>query len=326
MKLMMTKILNKYGKETLKTLLLIIAISACCSSCRRSAAFDAPLEETQEYTGLMKFYSDTAVTFLENKKSGNMIFSKYSKNNLTGLMLICKDSILFANDTFFTQGKAEHQSFDFIDSGKIVFKTVSIFDGKTVVCKYIFRHDRLSDSWLPDYAEKKESANGQSVYHFTGHFRQDISMGNFSAEQFAVSIFTEENDSVFHYTYMDKNYLDSIVIQVNSMRTANMATFKNIFTVDHAEQILQDYPVNRTNVTLINNMAYYLERMSITMPAIAILETVIAECPDRTVSYLNLSDVLSQNGLNVKAEKIYKQYVNLMKSKGKQSEIQQRIF
>ena len=66
--------------------------------------------------------------------------------------------------------------------------------------------------------------------------------------------------------------------------------------------------------------------MSITMPAIIILETIIDNYPDRTVSYLNLSDALIKNNLKIKAEKLYKQYVKLVKAKGKQKEIPQRQF
>ncbi|MDR1887612.1 MAG: hypothetical protein LBQ70_06820, partial [Prevotellaceae bacterium] len=60
--------------------------------------------------------------------------------------------------------------------------------------------------------------------------------------------------------------------------------------------------------------------------AIIILETVIAEYPDRTVGYLNLGDALMKNGLKIKARKIYNRYIELMRAKGKQNEIPQRLF
>jgi tetratricopeptide (TPR) repeat protein len=99
------------------------------------------------------------------------------------------------------------------------------------------------------------------------------------------------------------------------MKSANVALFANIFTIDHAEEILRDYPVRKSNVPSLNNIAYYLEQMSITMPAIAILETVLDSFPDRDVAYLNLYDALTKMKLKTKAEKLYKQYLKLMNSK-----------
>jgi tetratricopeptide (TPR) repeat protein len=99
------------------------------------------------------------------------------------------------------------------------------------------------------------------------------------------------------------------------MRSAGVESFKNVFTIDHAEEILQDYPVNKITAIFLNNIAYYLEQMSITVPAIAILETVIANYPERTISYLNLCDVLMKNNLKIKAEKIYRQYSQVSKTK-----------
>jgi hypothetical protein len=259
----------------------------------------------------MKFHNDTAISILECKKAGNRIFSKYQKNTLTGLISVHNDSVVFVNDTFFSTGNAKYQLFNFIDSNKIALDILHVYDNKTINCKYIFRLDDTSDNWLLDYAEKKERDAEQTVYLFTDRFPQNISMCDFSAEQTSESLFAKAHDNMFQYKYRKNNYPDSIEIQVNNMRLANTVSFKNIFTVEHAEEILRDYPLHKTNVIFLNNIAYYLERMSITMPAIVILENIIADYPDRTVCYLNLYDALLKNGLKVKAEKIYNQYTKL---------------
>jgi hypothetical protein len=232
---------------------------------------------------------------------------------------------------FFSTAKTEYQRFDFTDSLKIEFTAKQNLGNETVNYKYIFCLDNFSNKWLLEYAEKKEFTDTQSVYHFTDcpcsdSLKQNFSMENFTMEKSALTLFTNVNKGLFAYRYRKNNYRDSIEIQVNSMKHANVTSFKNIFTVDHAEEILQDYPVHKSNVLFLNNIAYYMEQMSIAMPAIAILEAIIADYPDRTVSYLNLSDALIKNNLKVKAEKIYKQYVKLMKTKGKQNEIPQRLF
>jgi hypothetical protein len=261
----------------------------------------------------MKFFNDTTVTFLESKKAGDWIFSKYRNDRLTGLISIYKDSIVFVNDTFFSTENTEYQRFDFIDSLKIEFNTTQIAENKTVNYRYIFRFDDFSNKWLLEYAEKKEVTDEQSVYYFTDNFPQNFSTESFSTEKSPAILFTNANDQLFTYKYKKKNYLDSIETQVNSMKSAKVSSFGNVFNIDHAEEILNDYPVNKSTVLTLNNTAYYLEQMSITLPAIAILETIINDYPDRAVSYLNLSDALTKNNLKIKAEKIRQRYSKLSK-------------
>jgi hypothetical protein len=308
------KLLGKY--------LLIITIGACYVSCGNFAGIETvPLPENNnlEYTGLMKFCNDTTINILESKKSGDWIFSKYRKNTFTGLAAIYRDSIVFINDVFFASGIAEYQyqQFTFVDSLKIEFAASRNFDDKTVNHKYLFRFDEFSNKWLLEYAEEKESDAGQSFYRFTDDIRQNISMNNFSIEKSPLVLFTNMNARLFVYKYKKKNYLDSIEVQVNNMRLSKAVSFKQIFTIEHVEKILHDYPVHKTTTLPLNNIAYYLEQMSITLPAIVILETVIDNYPDRTVSYLNLSDALKKNNLTIKAEKMYQHYSKLLKTKKK---------
>jgi hypothetical protein len=234
---------------------------------------------------------------------------------------------MFVNDDFF--GSDDLPEFDFADSGKIIVGQKQNYGDKTVKYKYVFQLDESSKRWLLCYVEKKETAGEpgeQCRYFFTDSLQQDFSMENLSTERFASDFFAAGNKNLFRYVYKNKNYLDSIVIQVNNMRLSNIVSFKNVFTAEHAEEILQHYPLTSINVTPLNNIAYYLEQMSIAMPSITILETIIDTYPDRTVSYLNLSDALMKNNLKIKADKIYKQYVKLMKANGKQNAIQQRLI
>jgi hypothetical protein len=318
----MIGILNKYGQKLPLKFLLIITISVCSVSCKNSATLNEVPETNEEYAELVKFCNDTTVDILESKKSGDWMFSKYRKDILVGLISTYNDSVAFINDSFFATSKTEYQQFDFIDSLKIEFNIGNVFNNGTINYKYIFGFSSLSRKWLLEYAEKKEFTTEQSVYLFTDKFQQKISLENFSAYSFNFA-----NDGSFHqYKYKKNKYLDSIEIQVKSMKAANVTSFKNIFTIDHAEDILRDYTVYKTNVTSLNNIAYYLEQMSITLPAITILETIVDNYPDRIISYLNLCDALTKNNLRIKAKKVYKQYVNLMKAKGKQKEILQRVF
>ncbi|MDR2653086.1 MAG: hypothetical protein LBC68_12395 [Prevotellaceae bacterium] len=295
----------------LKSYLLILAISASYISCNNLADIEAFPKENQEYTELMKFCNNPAVNILESKKAGDQIFAKYQNDTLTGLISVFKDSIVFINDTFFTTEMTEYQQFDFIDSLKIKFTANQTSENETVNYRYIFRFDDSSSKWLLEYAEKKEITAGQSIYYFTDNVQQNFSLENFSLKQSPSILFTNTNSRLFSYKYKENKYLDSVEIQVNRMKLANVSSFGNIFTIDHAEEILRDYPVNKITVLSLNNISYYLEQMSIAIPAIAILETIIDNNPDRIVSYINLSDALAKNNLKVKAEKIRKQYDKL---------------
>jgi hypothetical protein len=312
----MTKIilkrLNKYRIKPIQEYLLIVTISVSYISCGNHVDLDSHPNITQKYTGLMKYCNDTTINILKSKKSGDWIFSKYRKDTLNGLTLLYKDSIVFMNDTFFPVGKSEYQQFDFIDSLKIEFITRQDCDNRTINYRYIFQFNDSMNKWLPVYAEKKEFTTEQSVYYFIDTFQHDISMDN-SLKTLSQTLFTSVNNKLFLYKYKNKNYSDSIEIQIKEMKSAKIASFKNIFTVDHAEEILRNYPVNKTNIVFLNNIAYYLEQMSIIMPAITILETIITDYPKRIVCYLNLSDALTKNGLKIKAEKTYRQYCKLLK-------------
>ncbi|MDR1584386.1 MAG: hypothetical protein LBS55_14235 [Prevotellaceae bacterium] len=257
------------------------------------------------------FCNDLFINILGSKKSGEWIFSKYRKDTLTGLISTHKDSIVFSNDIFFSTQKTEYQQFKFIDSLKIEFITSQKIEDKTVDYRYIFCFDNLSNKWLLSYAEKRTFTSEQSIYLFTDHFQQNLTMDNFSEEKYLKTLFTNVNGTLYYYKYKKNNYLDSIEIQVSKMRSAGVTSFKNIFTIDHAEEIIQNYPVTKTTVISLNNIAYYLEQMSIAIPAIAILETVIDDYPNRTISYVNLGDALTKNNLKIKAEKMYKQYYKM---------------
>ncbi|MDR3245383.1 MAG: hypothetical protein LBT50_03005 [Prevotellaceae bacterium] len=308
-------------------LLLIFAMCAfCCISCKQSPAeINKISRDEREYTGLQKLITDSTINILENKKVGDRIFFKYRKNKLTGLISVHNDSVAFVNEKIFLEyNESTEQGFEFVDSAKIVFRQSLNFEDKTLNYKYIFRLNDSLNKWLLCYAETKECRTEQYTCIFTDNFSRNFSLEDFSTENFFKDF--AGYGKLFSYTYKRKNYLDSISIQVNKMRLSDVVAFKNIFTVDHAEEILRDYPANSVNVLALNNIAYYLDRMSIMMPSIAILEVVIDDYPDRTISYLNLADALVKNNLTVKAKTIYSQYIKLMREKGKQNEIPQRLL
>lgn len=75
------------------------------------------------------------------------------------------------------------------------------------------------------------------------------------------------------------------------------------------------------NVSRYNNIAYYLEKAGHSEEAIFLLEKIILEFPKRTVAYYNLADAYWEIDRPKEAKKYYREYMRLMKAKGKAHKI-----
>ncbi|MDR1897635.1 MAG: hypothetical protein LBR10_12680 [Prevotellaceae bacterium] len=296
--------------------LLIFILIIAGSQPVAAKSFAGDIREDSDFT---RFAADSSVEILESKKANDRMFSKYKKDNSIGLILTYKGSIVFINNNMFSRIDEPAQTFDFADSATIVFRQQQDSANRTIAYKYIFQLEQ-SQKWILRYAEKKVTDGNEQRYVFTDNFKSECSM-----DKFSMDMFDFEQHSPCSYVFRQTKYLDSILIQVKNMRAANVESFENVFNAAHAEELLRHYPITPNNVTRLNNIAYYLEQMSIATPAIVILEDIVAEYPNRTVSYLNLGDALTKKKLTVKAKKIYKQYISLMKSNGKANEIPKRL-
>ena len=80
------------------------------------------------------------------------------------------------------------------------------------------------------------------------------------------------------------------------------------------------------NVTIFNDLGYFLEQSGMYADAVRVLETVIGGFPDRTVAYLNLADAYSGLGDTAKAVSNYRTYRDKMLASGKNDKIPQRVL
>lgn len=261
---------------------------------------------------LSRFYNSDNYSEIESQKVNNWIFSEYKKDTLTGLVIIYNDSVLLTNDNFFEK----ETLISFKDSETIVFEYMA----GDITCKYIFGHNEPINKWLLNYAEQKEVSNAGETYLFKNVTEDE------NIDILSFTVFSFNMDEADKYVFKNNKYIEQILEQVKEFRAAKNQAFKNIFTTEHAQELLKNYPITLTNVIQINNIAYYLEQMDILMPAIYILEEIITQYPNRIVSYLNISDAFNKLGLKTKAKENYNHYVTIMKQRGKAGEISQREF
>jgi tetratricopeptide (TPR) repeat protein len=92
------------------------------------------------------------------------------------------------------------------------------------------------------------------------------------------------------------------------------------------EMLWTFYPITTDNVSIYNDLGFFLEQGGKYPEAVTLLEQVIKAVPSREVAYVNLGD--SYWGLNKTTEAIgcYKTYADLMKKTGKEKKISQKVL
>jgi hypothetical protein len=260
-----------------------------------------------------QFEENYSANIKEIKKAGKWTFVRYENSGSAGFAAMFNDSTVFANSKF------PVDEFYFTDLSKMVAVLKQVRDDKNVVFKYIFKLNVSSNIWTLSYAEKKECTEMQDTYYFTSDFGRKTVLNDFESFDF-------ERDGVQRYVFAKKNSLEYISEQLRNMRNDNIVLLKEVFTPEHAEELLQYYPVNPQNVITLNNIGFYLGQTSVNLPAIIILEAVLKEYPNRAIACLNLGDVFMKINMKIKGKAYYSLYIRLMKEKGKKNEIVQRAY
>lgn len=125
----------------------------------------------------------------------------------------------------------------------------------------------------------------------------DVTIGNPEAEDEAKTFF-----STVMSAYKNKKY-DTLAVLSHPFVFANLPLFE------------------KKNVTQLNNLGFYCQKLHLNENAIYILENVILLDPNRTVAYLNLADSYWDLSDTAKAKELYGKYVALMRACGKQKRI-----
>lgn len=95
---------------------------------------------------------------------------------------------------------------------------------------------------------------------------------------------------------------------------------------DTYQILLNQEPINKKNVFLYNNLAYYLGEKGWLGQAIFLLDSILAFNPNRVVAHLNIADYLLSNEKIEESIKHYSIYYDLMTQKGLSNKIPKRVF
>lgn len=97
--------------------------------------------------------------------------------------------------------------------------------------------------------------------------------------------------------------------------------------IQKCKNLLNEFPINKDNISLYNNAAFYLQQKKLYKESSFLLIEILKKDSSRVVAYLNLADAYW--GLNniEKAKESYRKYIELMKSQKKDlSKIPQRVY
>jgi tetratricopeptide (TPR) repeat protein len=147
----------------------------------------------------------------------------------------------------------------------------------------------------------------------------NISLSPFDTAAYLIKIkknlFPRQNEA---WRSIKENYIQSLSI------------FKSGKKPEAAQLLLKSigskpWTIDNSNVTIFNDLGYFLTEAAQYKDAVDVLVEVIAKFPDRTVAYLNIADAYS--GLNniIAAKENYQKYIVMMTNDGKQAKIPKRV-
>lgn len=83
--------------------------------------------------------------------------------------------------------------------------------------------------------------------------------------------------------------------------------------------------LDQSNVTTLNNLAYFLVEDGHTASAVILLRAIYRKFPERVVAKLNLADAYQQIGMSSEAFSLYTEYKKVMEASGSSGRIPQRV-
>ncbi|MCW3788864.1 tetratricopeptide repeat protein [Plebeiibacterium sediminum] len=153
--------------------------------------------------------------------------------------------------------------------------------------------------------------------------KQNVLLKDFTNQINALIIDENDADDSLKICYNKYGFEDNLREFVNRMQ--NKAE-NELICIDRYEQLFGKFSLTISNVSIYNDIAYYLEQRKIYKESIYIIEKIILKFPNRTVAYINLGDAYWGLNENIKAKEAYNKYIELMKANGKEGKIPQRIL
>ena len=106
-------------------------------------------------------------------------------------------------------------------------------------------------------------------------------------------------------------------VVLNRLKGEDYHAIKNYLSAERVRQLFQDFPISKSTMVAYNDIGYALGLSGDGGLAYEVLSRVEKFVPDRVVLKLNIADVLWVSD-KVKSKAYYEEYVELMKSHGKE--------
>lgn len=133
--------------------------------------------------------------------------------------------------------------------------------------------------------------------------------------------FKEKNNVIITFSYEDSNIIVENQKYQFSCEGAKFIILYRIKNDNESLGFIKNYFEENNSafddIELINDKAYFLEKINQDKTSAFILEKIIEKKPERVVAWLNLGDVYWKLNKKEEAKEKYKKYVSLMKSQNK---------
>ena len=133
--------------------------------------------------------------------------------------------------------------------------------------------------------------------------------------------FIEKNKVLITFSYEDPNIVVENQKYQFSCEGAKFIMLHKIKddneSLNTIKQYLDENSSAFDDIELINDKAYFLEKINQNKTSAYILEKIIEKKPERVVAWLNLGDVYWKLNKKEEAKEKYKKYISLMKSQNK---------
>lgn len=254
-------------------------------------------DDLQDYM-IKHFLSDTIYFEVHLKKQND--FEKYLSSFYTSSIFSEED--FFKNSDLFSDTKGAITIVGFCCGN---FKTVE---------NYYYKYNDDVQNWVL-IKEYTYSYNQDYTINYEVYFpTQSISINRLKFEQ--IKIQNESERNIYYNNLLPDLLLKFSDAYKNKINYYYLAEYPKFIIMD----MLNIVPVTNENVTLYNDLAYYLQKNPTEdIYAKYILEEVIRKFPKRIVSYINLGDTYWDLKEYDSAKESYEVYVQLMKEAGKEN-------
>lgn len=197
---------------------------------------------------------------------------------------------------------------------------------------YVYEMGNSTQTYIHSFAEDKDSEFQLNACFFETSDRNGISLsGKLPDEKipfvdYSFRALTYDTDIYSFSGYQDgeepsiTTFFEKVKASKDNHRYLALLSHPNVILF-----LLDNLTIDDNTISEFNDIAYYFEQAGYYQGAISILNEVISVDPNRTVAYINLGDAHWGLQQFEQAKTDYSKYVSLMKEKGIEGKIPERV-